>query len=105
MEMQKKDKKIRPQIMPLFALLAVIVSGCSRFTEQQEETRKKGIINAVYTTLEYSPSDKDKRINNYLELNVKNKHITESEKGIIILCINRTLQSAKWRHSIKDKDK
>lgn len=77
MEMPKKDKKIRPQIRLFLALLALFINGCSQLTEQQLETRKKGIINAVYTTLEYSPIDKEKRINEYLELNVKNKHINE----------------------------
>lgn len=90
MEMQKETKKNKNKIMVLLALLALFFNGCSQLTEQQLETRKKGIINAVYTTLEYSPIDRDKRINDYLDFNVKNKHINEKEKGIIILCINRT---------------
>lgn len=83
----------------LFFIAGIIVmlSGCSStFNKQTLQVRHKGIIDACYTVLEYNPTDKEERINNYLEQKKQMKQITESQKIIIKECLNRTEISKKW---------
>lgn len=91
-------------------LLAVIgsmlVSGCSfiesTVTEKAAEKEKLsqavkvGIIDACYTVLEYSPADKNDRIQKYLETKQAKGDLTKNEKFVLESCIKRTEQSKNW---------
>lgn len=83
----------------LIGLIGIsILTGCSttNFNAKELQERHKGIIDACYTVMEYAPNDKDNRIQNYLNVNEKNGHITSSEKQIIIKCLMRTEKSERW---------
>jgi hypothetical protein len=55
-----------------------------------------GIIDAVYTVAEYAPGDKDERILKYLDKKIANGEISESDKQIILKCLQRTEDSIYW---------
>lgn len=80
----------------LFLLsLLILLSGCG-LNHQELQLRQQGIVNACYTVIEHNPQDKTKRIETYLDFNVKQKHITNAEKNIIKKCLERTETSVRW---------
>lgn len=74
--------------------LLVLLAGCSSLSEQALEARKVGIVDACYTTLEYSPADSKERISTYLSK--QGAYITKQESKLILMCIERTERSSKW---------
>ena len=73
------------------AVIAFVSTGCvSTSAESRTAAKiKEGIVDAVFTVVEYNPKDKEVRINRYLDSKVKDGHITKKDKEIIELCIKR----------------
>lgn len=78
----------------VLSILLVLLAGCSSLSDRALQDRRSGIIDACYTTLEYSPADSKERINVYLSK--QGAYITEQESKLILMCIERTERSKRW---------
>lgn len=78
-------------------VVAFVSTGCvSTSAENRTAAKiKEGIVDAVFTVVEYSPKDREGRINRYLDSKVKDGHITKEDKEIIELCIKRYSKAKK----------
>ena len=79
----------------VLSILLVLLSGCSSLSDRALQDRRAGIVDACYTTLEYSPADSKERINVYLSK--QGAYITKQESKLILMCIERTEKSSKWK--------
>lgn len=81
----------------LVVLTVLFVTGCNSSNKEIISMKRyDGIIDACYTVLQYNPSDKDERINRYLQNKQKDGQINQKEKVIIQKCLQRTQSSKRW---------
>lgn len=80
----------------IILVIAMFFTGCTTFTEKEQESLKEGIVDACYTVTEYNPEDKTIRIDNYLLSKIEDEIITDKEAEMIKRCLRRTEQSKKW---------
>jgi hypothetical protein len=77
------------------------MTGCSTFTDQELSLRRKGVVDACYTLLEYNPKDKDMRIDTYLQKKTEEGILDKGSKEILENCIKRTESSKNWKSNVQ----
>lgn len=81
-------------LLVLLGFMSCCLSGCAQPIYKEEI--KIGIVDACYTVLEYDPVDTKDRIQNYLNSRELAGELTEKERRMIDICIERTKISTKW---------